>query len=561
MERLGPRALDAWIAPREVRLAAGALSAQGYNLTLPAIGPGTLEFADDAGKRHGLATLHQLRALAAAHAQAVPAVRIDDAPAMPVRGVMIDVSRTRVPTMQALFALVEDIAALKGNHLQLYTEHAFAYRGHEEAWRGSGAITPSEVRALDAHARRFGVTLAANQNCFGHLARWLRLPKYQHLAETHGDWVFDVWPRSGPFSLCPVDPASLDLVRDWLDQLLPCFSSGLVNIGCDETYDVGFGRSAEAVRARGRGAVYAEFVNKVAREALARGSRPMFWSDIALHDPSCLTMLPRELIALAWGYEPDTPFEAWLHTLREAGLTSWVCPGTSSWRSILGRTRERTANLQSAASAGAGAQAAGMLVCDWGDTGHHQPWPVSWHGLRQGLALAWNPEGGDRALRHEPLARWLDEAGDLDVELRAVCGRLARADAPESSPLRNQSALFIDLHNLAEGDQLDVGRLEHWAQVCERLQGLRSSLAGMRPELDAATTEELAFALDYLDVAARRALARRQPGGLSESARAALRDRWAGVMSDHARLWPVRSRPEGLDESLEFMRKVAAKFA
>ena len=160
---------------------------------------------------------------------------------------MLDVSRNRVPTTGQLQLASKWLSDMKVNHAQLYTEHTFAYVGHEEVWQGWSPITPEQIRSLASVYDNRGVELAANQNCFGHLASWLRHPKYAHLAETHGDWVFDVWPRSGPFSLCPTDSKSLELVEDMLGQLLPCFTSPLVNIGCDETYDIGFGRSKEEV--------------------------------------------------------------------------------------------------------------------------------------------------------------------------------------------------------------------------------------------------------------------------------------------------------------------------
>src|SRR5262249_39824759 len=152
--------------------------------------------------------------------------------------------------------------------------------------------TAQEIHRLDERCRLRGIELAANQNCFGHLTRWLTLPKYAHLAGTHGDWVFEnateAFPRRGPFSLCPGDPASAALVAGLLGPLLPCCSSGLVNIGCDETFDVGFGRSAAAVKERGRAAVYFEFVNRICDAARRHGKRPMFWADIALSHPEAV---------------------------------------------------------------------------------------------------------------------------------------------------------------------------------------------------------------------------------------------------------------------------------
>src|SRR5262249_50089129 len=145
----------------------------------------------------------------------------------------------------------------------------------------------------------------------------------------------------------------------------------LVNIGCDETYDIAFGRSKDAVAQRGRAAVYLDFVKQICGEVRAHQFTPMFWADIALHDPACIPQIPEDLIALAWGYEPDAPFAQWCDSLTRAKRQVWVCPGTSSWRSITGRTAERTANITAAAREGHAHGATGLLICDWGDTGHH----------------------------------------------------------------------------------------------------------------------------------------------------------------------------------------------
>ena len=63
------------------------------------------------------------------------AVKIVDWPDYPNRGIMFDITRDRVPTMATLYELVDFWASLKLNQLQLYTEHTFAFRGHEVVWK------------------------------------------------------------------------------------------------------------------------------------------------------------------------------------------------------------------------------------------------------------------------------------------------------------------------------------------------------------------------------------------------------------------------------------------
>lgn len=580
VERLGGWAeLGGGDGVRCVRIGRGAdeRSVAGQAYRLEVLNPGEdgvlfeLTVASEAGKRYGLATARQMMNQAKRWGNRLPRVRVVDEPSFAVRGVMLDVSRDRIPTMQELFAIVDSLADLKVNHLQLYTEHTFAYVGHEAAWNGWSPMTPDEVRRLDVYCRERGVELAANQNCFGHLAHWLKLPQYQHLAETHGDWMFDVWKRSGPFSLCPIDPKSIEFVDGLLEQLLPCFESGLCNIGCDETYDVGFGRSKGVVESsgggtKGRGAVYAEFVSKVCERVRKRGKRPMFWADIALHDASALDLLPRDLIALAWGYEPDSAFDAWAEAVRSRGRELWVCPGTSSWRSITGRTSERYVNLARAAEAGHEHGAVGYLVCDWGDTGHHQQWPIAMMGIAHGAHAGWNHERaaeldsravalqvfGDEGMELGP---WLDELGDADLELRRTCGRLSRPELEVGKPhvLRNQSAVFNDMHNHGLNDLREVGEVSAWKRVFDRVM----ELASRKPTgLSSLIADEIEQTLRLARFAAGRAFMRRREGGVSVGELAAMRADLSEIMREHERLWMIRSRAGGLGHSMGFYEKV-----
>lgn len=531
--------------------------AQGYRLSITPEGVRT-QSPSRAGLRHARATLRQVIAQSPA---ALPFVEIEDRPVFKTRGVMLDVSRCRIPTTGELLRIVDQLAGFKCNHLQLYTEHTFAYAGAEGVWTGWDPLTPDDIRRVDQHARERGIELAANQNCFGHLRHWLEHASFAHLAETHGDWMFDVWPRSGPFSLCPIDPASERFVADILGQLLPNFTSRLVNIGCDETYDIAYGRSADEVRRRGRGVVFAEFVAKIAAVARSHDRRSMFWADIALSHPECLDLLPDDIIALAWGYEPDAPWDRWCDACRGAGREVWLCPGTSSWRSLTGRTTERRANLESAAAAGVRHHADGFLMCDWGDSGHWQTWPLALHAIADGLDVAWRGPGattrGDGELLaasivvHEDgageVARWLERLGDADLQLREVSLPLSRPGVP--GRLRNQTAIFADLFQ-SWGQSLEVGGLDAWEECRARLHHLRDGRPVLASMLENAETELM---IDLAVHAAERGAVRR---GLRGPSGANLGHEWERLERRHRELWVSRARRGGLEQSAAFFGKV-----
>ena len=387
-----------------------------------------IEAATAAGAFRGAVTLRQLARQAPAKG-ALPCVHIEDWPDFPQRGFMLDISRCKVPLMAELFALVDLLAELKLNQLQLYTEHTFAYHNHRTAWDGFSPLTAAEIRALDDYCRTRHVELVPNQNSFGHLERWLCHAEYARLAEAPDGFVTP-WGerRDKPGTLCPTDPGSLTLIRELYAELLPNFTSRQFNVGCDETFDLGQGRSREECGRRGKGRVYLDFLLKVYPFATERGHIMQFWGDIILHHPELIPELPKDVVPLVWGYEAEHPFAEQCAAFARAGFRFYVCPGTSSWQALGGRSTNALANLRAAAEHGLAHGAEGYLITDWGDFGHLQSWAVSLLPLGCGAGMAWNSQSGTSqsgtGTATEPVPDW--EALDLHL-FRDQSGRLARA--------------------------------------------------------------------------------------------------------------------------------------
>jgi len=517
------------------------------------------------GLNHGLRTLVQLVRTAEHDGTrlALPTLAIEDSPAFERRGVMLDVSRDRVPRMDYLFKLVERLAEWKLNELQLYFEHAFAYRGHERVWRGVDPFTHDEIRALDAHCKLHGIELVPNQQSFGHLHHWLKHVEYRHLAEVPEGIVHpflgagETHPE--PFSLCPTNPRSLEFLGKLYDELLPCFSSREFNVGLDETIDLGPGRSATAIRERGVGRVYLDFLKSVHGLVSARGKRMQFWADILLSHPELVPEVPEDAVAMLWGYEADHPFEEQTKTLADAGLPFYVCPGTSSWQSIGGRLENMLANVHSAAKWGAARGAKGLLVTDWGDRGHLQPPSVSWSGYLVAASLSWNP------VVPRPLGTMVGR--HFDQDLTASILALGQAAVLCDRPVRNASALSVLLTRFDEPFPppelrgLTLAGLRSAEHVAE----LAGSWARRKtpPAMDGTLeSRELSWASELLRFACMLGEARLEAGdgkplcGLRPHARLRLANFLVPIIAEHRRLWLERSRPGGLDRSARWLERI-----
>jgi hexosaminidase len=520
---------DAASGPVRLAIDAGAVSEAGdeaYRLVVAADGV-RITARSATGLRWGLATLVQLRRSCG---ETLPGLVIDDAPAFRERGYMLDISRDRVPTMASFRQLVDAMASLKLNHLQLYTEHTFAYVGHEVVWRAADPVTPAEMRELDAYAAVRGVVLTANQNSFGHFERWLRHPTYAPLGETDRITHFAPWGDCwmNPNTLCPGDPGSIALVDGLFGQLFPCCSGPYANVGGDEPCDLGLGRSREACASQGRGRVFSDYLGKVLRSAQKHGKRPQFWCD---PHPNEDNSLPRDITALIWGYGQDEDFATRLAAHAAAGREVWVAPGSNNWSSYAGRSAVRHGNLTRAAQHGRAHGAVGLLNTEWGDNGHRQQWPLALLGLADGAQAAWAGDGafdagaaGAQVLGSAALGRWLDRLGRSEEGVKRGHG----------SPTFNDG-------NCPWGSDADRETLAQWQAVAATQAALEAALPNEGP-----FAGECLLAVRMARLAADRAVARR---GSDPAARMVIKSRGCDIFADYRRSWLARSRYGGLEDS------------
>jgi len=534
-----------WREPRTV--IERSLAPQGYRLR---VAPGGVELAgaDEAGLFYGRATLAQLGRwwALAGNDDELPTGLVEDWPDLQVRGAMIDVSRDKVPTMATLRGLIDRLAGWKINQVQLYMEHVFAYRNHREVWARADPFTAEEVADLDAWCRDRHVELVPNQNCLGHAERWLAHPRYRHLAIAPEGFV-DPWGRArGPSTLDPANPGSLALVRELLDELLPCFSSRRAHVGLDEPWELPEQRMDE----------YVSWLGALRDLPELQGREILVWGDVLATRPGMLGRVPPGVTVCEWGYEDWHPFDQRTSALADAGVPFWVCPGTSSWLSVLGRAGNAVGNCRAAAEAAARNGAGGYLVTDWGDNGHLQYLPVSEPGLAAAAALSWCRDANAQLDLATALSvhAFEDETGELARALLELAD-VHRAVKPQ---VPNMSVLTLHLYapRIRLGGRLTQGLVaEDLAEVERRIESAVERLAGARPRRadGELVMSELRAGAGLVHLLCREARARLSGDGrltsVPEDQRADLASTLEPLVEEHRRLWLARNRPGGLEDS------------
>ncbi|NLV73403.1 MAG: family 20 glycosylhydrolase [Chloroflexi bacterium] len=253
------------------------------------------------------------------------------------------------------------MALFKMNVLQFYTEHTFHFARHPRIGQDCGSLTPQDILELDAYCRDRHLELMPNLQSFGHCEHILNLPEYRPLAESAALW-----------SLSLADEGSYQLLDELYGDMLPSFTSRTLNIGCDETYDLGKGRSAAVVEAQGLGRVYLGHILRLRELAAHYGFQIQLWGDILLHHPQLVSEVPDDVTLLDWHYEAADDYPS-TKLFGEHQRRFWVCPDTSSWNTLFPRIENSNGNIKTLARVGIEHGAGGMLNTDWDDGGHYQP--------------------------------------------------------------------------------------------------------------------------------------------------------------------------------------------
>ena len=359
------------------------LQKEEYKLTVDENGA-ALEASCGEGLFRAVTSLRQL--LLRDHGR-VPCLRVHDWPALPRRGYMLDISRGKKPRVDTIKGMIDFLSALKYNEFQLYMEgDCFKYAAFPQENADYDCLTADDVKELDRYCRERFIDLVPNQNSFGHMYTWLKKPAFHHLGLFEGDET--------PSTLNPLLPESFEFVKKLYASLLPCFSSEYVNIGLDEAYGLGKFQIEEYCREKGRDIVFMEWLNKLSGHIRdTYGKKVMFWADMIYNYPQSYHLVPKDAVALEWGYELIQSQRMTAHCIayRDAGVRYYVCPSVNTHGALSGRMDVTTFNIRTCAELAAEYGAEGLLLTDWGDGGHAQPWVWSMNPIALAGQYAWNP--------------------------------------------------------------------------------------------------------------------------------------------------------------------------
>ncbi len=284
-----------------------------------------------------------------------PSVSITDWPAMGYRGVMVDISRGLVPNTATFERLIRGLARMKINAVQPYIEDTFAFKKYPFIGRDRGAWTPQEVAKMVKVAKAYYVDMSPCFESLGHMYQILKHPEMADLRET-----MDV--------ISPAKPGTYTFLNNCYTELAKAFPFPYLNVGCDETFDLGKGPSKALVAKEGLGKVYADHMMKLDQLCQEHHKTMQFWGDMMLRYPGIVGDMPKDAIVMNWDYGDQTQFPT-IATYKSYGYKQIVCPGIESWGDMFPDVNFAKGNIRGFIQAGKAANVIGVLNTCWRDNG------------------------------------------------------------------------------------------------------------------------------------------------------------------------------------------------
>lgn len=372
---------------------------------------------DRAGVGHGIRTLCQL---IRNYGGLLPTVKIEDVPDIATRGFYMDQARGRSFKLNTIKKQIDLLSRHKLNQYQLYIEQSFAFRGFSEMWREDSVLTPEEIMELDKYCLDRDIDFVPSLASFGHLYELLRTKCYEDICELENaaGKPFSFWEKMQHHTVNVDDERSFEVIKKMLDEYLPLFSSKLVNICADETFDLGKGRSKALAEKIGIDRIYMDFLKKLCEYVVSKGKIPMFWGDIVRKFPEFIKELPKETICMAWGYMAEQKDDI-CEPIAKAGANLYLCPGACGWNTLINRIDTSYSNVKIMSGYAREYKAIGLLNTEWGDFGHINNPTFSTPGIVYGGVFTWNLDAysGENAIGKDEINEAISflEYGDRSV--------------------------------------------------------------------------------------------------------------------------------------------------
>ena len=194
-------------------------------------------------------------------------VRIKETPQFDFNGMMFDVSRNAVLSVESIKKLLRHMAILGLNGFMLYTEDVYTVADNPYFGYMRGKYSFEELKQIDDYAELFGIEVIP---CIQTLAHVSHVNKWDfESAYTDTSDIFMIGAEK-----------TYELIEKMIVAISSPFRSKRIHIGMDEAFFLGTGNYLQKHGYRDRFEMMNEHLNRVIEITDRYGLQPMMWSDM-----------------------------------------------------------------------------------------------------------------------------------------------------------------------------------------------------------------------------------------------------------------------------------------
>lgn len=248
-------------------------------------------------------------------------------------GVMFDVSRNAVLTLDTLKRLLRYMAVMGLNTAYLYMEDIYEVKEYPYFGYMRGRYSFEDLQELDRYAQQFGIEIVPCIQTLGHMEATLRWPYAQDMKDTDN-----------------VLMAGEEKTYQFLDALIRSsskpFRSKKIHLGMDEAWLLGAGNYQKKNGFRDSFSIMVEHLNKVVEISNRYGLKPTIWSDMFFrlgsktqdyYDPKIefpkdlKGKIPENVTLSYWDYYHTRPEEYELYLKKHQEISSKIAFAGGIW--------------------------------------------------------------------------------------------------------------------------------------------------------------------------------------------------------------------------------------
>ena len=285
-------------------------------------------------------------------------------------GVMIDMSRNAVMSMDGLRRFLPLLKKMGYNCVMLYTEDTYEVDGEPYFGYMRGRYSKAEMKEIDAFAASLGITV---------------IPCIQTLAHLNAIFRWGKFPRDCDNILLADDERTYELIDHMFSTLSECFASRKIHVGMDEAHNLGRGTFLDLHGYEKTNSIMKRHLEKIIEIAKKYDYEVMLWSDMYFRPwndgkysiPKCkmpkeiVDSVPEEIIPVYWDYyrTSEKEYSDMIENHKQISKKTWFAGGSWSWYGMIPFNRFTIESMIPALDACKKHRIKNVFMTMWGDDG------------------------------------------------------------------------------------------------------------------------------------------------------------------------------------------------